>query len=167
MAYASWSVVFGEQPSAAKWNILGTNDAAFNNGGGVLIGGLAAGATTLGYDEDAGGLLGTSYATYPTLTATSTGGVVRIRIGGFIANADSGANRTYSIKILLDGVTTVKEITGATLPLISGASLGHWINFTASHTPSAASHTWAFQMLASAAGSVSTSSLFMEVAEVK
>lgn len=30
MAYASWSVVFGEQPSAAKWNILGTNDAHFN-----------------------------------------------------------------------------------------------------------------------------------------
>lgn len=30
MAYASWSVVFGEQPSAAKWNILGTNDAYFN-----------------------------------------------------------------------------------------------------------------------------------------
>lgn len=30
MAYASWSVVFGEQPSAAKWNILGTNDATFN-----------------------------------------------------------------------------------------------------------------------------------------
>lgn len=35
MAYASWSVVFGEQPSAAKWNILGTNDAAFNNGSGL------------------------------------------------------------------------------------------------------------------------------------
>lgn len=31
MAYASWSVVFGEQPSAAKWNILGTNDAHFND----------------------------------------------------------------------------------------------------------------------------------------
>lgn len=31
MAYASWSVVFGEQPSAAKWNILGTNDAEFNS----------------------------------------------------------------------------------------------------------------------------------------
>lgn len=30
MAYASWSVVFGEQPTAAKWNILGTNDAYFN-----------------------------------------------------------------------------------------------------------------------------------------
>lgn len=29
MAYSSWSVVFGEIPSAAKWNILGTNDAHF------------------------------------------------------------------------------------------------------------------------------------------
>lgn len=29
MAYTSWSVVFGEQPSASKWNQLGTNDAHF------------------------------------------------------------------------------------------------------------------------------------------
>lgn len=29
MAYSAWSVVFGEQPSAAKWNILGSNDAHF------------------------------------------------------------------------------------------------------------------------------------------
>lgn len=36
MAYASWSVVFGEQPTAAKWNILGTNDASFNDGTGFL-----------------------------------------------------------------------------------------------------------------------------------
>lgn len=35
MAYSSWSVVFGEQPSAAKWNILGTNDASFNDGTGI------------------------------------------------------------------------------------------------------------------------------------
>lgn len=40
MAYQAWSVVFGEQPSAAKWNILGTNDAAFYNGGGVTSNGL-------------------------------------------------------------------------------------------------------------------------------
>lgn len=37
MAYASWSVVFGEQPSAAKWNILGTNDASFNDGTGIAV----------------------------------------------------------------------------------------------------------------------------------
>lgn len=35
MAYASWSVTFGEQPSATKWNILGTNDASFNDGTGI------------------------------------------------------------------------------------------------------------------------------------
>lgn len=35
MSYSSWSVVFGEQPTASKWNILGTNDASFNNGSGI------------------------------------------------------------------------------------------------------------------------------------
>lgn len=42
MAYASWSVVFGEQPSAAKWNILGTNDASFNDGSGIGTNAVAA-----------------------------------------------------------------------------------------------------------------------------
>lgn len=42
MAYTAWSVVFGEQPSASKWNQLGTNDAEFNsliqrNGTGLNI----------------------------------------------------------------------------------------------------------------------------------
>lgn len=49
MAYASWSVVFGEQPSAAKWNILGTNDSSFNDGTGFAWGAsavLTGGATT-------------------------------------------------------------------------------------------------------------------------
>lgn len=32
--YAPWSVVADEQPTAAKWNILGSNDASFNNGNG-------------------------------------------------------------------------------------------------------------------------------------
>jgi len=35
MAYTSWSVIYGEQPSASKWNILGTNDASFNDGTGI------------------------------------------------------------------------------------------------------------------------------------
>lgn len=43
MTYSAWSVVFGEQPSAAKWNILGTNDAHFNN----LIGETGGGLTKL------------------------------------------------------------------------------------------------------------------------
>jgi hypothetical protein len=41
MAYASWSVVYGETPSASKWNILGTNDASFNDGTGIGSGAIA------------------------------------------------------------------------------------------------------------------------------
>ena len=37
MTYAAWSVVFGEQPSAAKWNILGTNDSSFNDSTGINL----------------------------------------------------------------------------------------------------------------------------------
>lgn len=37
MAYNAWSVVFGETPSASKWNILGANDAAFNDGSGLAF----------------------------------------------------------------------------------------------------------------------------------
>lgn len=35
MAYSAWSVVFGEQPTAAKWNQLGTNDAGFKDGSNI------------------------------------------------------------------------------------------------------------------------------------
>lgn len=31
MAYNAWSVTYGEQPSATKWNYLGTNDAFFED----------------------------------------------------------------------------------------------------------------------------------------
>lgn len=32
MSYTAWSVVYGEQPTAAKWNQLGSNDAGFRDG---------------------------------------------------------------------------------------------------------------------------------------
>lgn len=35
MAYTAWSVVFGEQPTAAKWNQLGENDAGFKTGDNI------------------------------------------------------------------------------------------------------------------------------------
>ena len=41
MAYSAWSVVFGEQPSASKWNILGANDASFNDGSGIASGAIS------------------------------------------------------------------------------------------------------------------------------
>lgn len=50
MAYQSWSVVFGEQPSAAKWNILGTNDASFADGTGIANMEIGSGHTSLKID---------------------------------------------------------------------------------------------------------------------
>lgn len=38
MTYTAWSVVFGEQPSAAKWNQLGENDAGFRDGTNISDG---------------------------------------------------------------------------------------------------------------------------------
>lgn len=46
MAYASWSVVADEQPTTAKWNILGTNDAAFVDGSGMTLDRCEANRTT-------------------------------------------------------------------------------------------------------------------------
>lgn len=61
MAYSAWSVAFGEQPSAAKWNILGTNDAYFDSyidkSGysiqtvGNIDGAVATGTTTIPLDD--------------------------------------------------------------------------------------------------------------------
>jgi hypothetical protein len=42
MAYTAWSVVFGEQPTAAKWNQLGANDAGFKDGANIDTGALIA-----------------------------------------------------------------------------------------------------------------------------
>ncbi len=38
MGYTAWSVIFGEQPSASKWNILGTNDSGFRDGSNFALG---------------------------------------------------------------------------------------------------------------------------------
>lgn len=64
MAYQSWSVVFGEQPSAAKWNILGTNDASFNDGTGIAD-------ATITPDHLATGADAATVATSQTTASTS------------------------------------------------------------------------------------------------
>lgn len=69
MAYASWSVVFGEQPSAAKWNILGTNDASFNDGTGI-----GAVLTNSNLSTTAGELGGAWTSWTPTLSGRFTNG---------------------------------------------------------------------------------------------
>lgn len=54
MAYTAWSVVFGEQPTAAKWNQLGANDAGFKDGTNIdalAITGAKIAASTITGDK--------------------------------------------------------------------------------------------------------------------
>lgn len=92
MAYASWSVVFAEQPSAAKWNILGTNDAAFNNGTGIPSSGAIRSYVVT--SETTASTSFTDLATVQNVTAVvGTTGFLLVGYGCQISN--SGANGTY------------------------------------------------------------------------
>lgn len=89
MSYAAWSVVFGEQPSAAKWNILGTNDASFNDGTGIGTNAIAAAsiatnAIKIGYAE----------ITSPFTTAT-TGSYVDVTSLTVTVTVPSGGRDAY------------------------------------------------------------------------
>lgn len=133
--------------------------------GAVTAGKLAVGSTQLGWAEHSGGVLPTSYTTYATVTATSTGGKVVIRFSGPIANANSGAHRKYSLRVQCDG-STVKEVTDLTLALVSGSSNTHFFSWIFRHTPAAGSHTWNLQLLADGTSAVTAGYMTMEVAEV-
>lgn len=79
MAYTAWSVVFGEQPTAAKWNQLGENDAGFKTGANIddnaiLARHIATGSILLGYGittTSQGGIT-TSETDLTSMTATVT-----------------------------------------------------------------------------------------------
>lgn len=66
MAYTAWSVVYGEQPTAAKWNQLGTNDAGFKDGTNI-----DAGAITTAKIAD-GAVTGIKIASLPTRRQNNT-----------------------------------------------------------------------------------------------
>lgn len=67
MAYTAWSVVYGEQPTAAKWNQLGANDAGFKDGTNIDAGAITAtklgnqiNSRNIGYSKVAMGNTGTT-----------------------------------------------------------------------------------------------------------
>lgn len=74
MSYQSWSVVFSEQPSAAKWNILGSNDASFNDGTGIGNNVITSAHLKAAQTNSTPGWLGdigTGYSTGATLSVTA------------------------------------------------------------------------------------------------
>lgn len=104
-------------PSAAKWNILGTNDASFNDGSGIANGAiqsnpnvLNADATDIGFYEIGRTTLSSAGDTITVsslparkylkiiVSILATGGTVD---GGFTFNSDSGSN--YTRRVSVDG----------------------------------------------------------------
>lgn len=98
--------------------------------------------------SQAGGVIPNAYTTYNTVTATSHGGRIMLQGNCAIKDGNSGSVRTGHIRLQCDGVTV-------------GNSDIVWCTFTSgqyapsftmeSHTPSAASHTWTFQVEADTA----------------
>lgn len=84
MSYAAWSVVFGEQPSAAKWNILGTNDASFNDGTGIANLEIGSGKTSLQNDH--------KFSVYRNAAWTTAGGGAVAKVQFDAESFDTGSN---------------------------------------------------------------------------
>lgn len=152
MAYASWSVVFGEQPTASKWNILGTNDASFNDGTGIGTNAIAAAslktsAIKLGYAEITASISGVATST-SDVDMTGVTVTVTVPAGGrdlFIISAGGNYQQSGGIDTIY-GVIKIKESTtvlNSTNVTPSAANLPY--GWTVTHrvsAPSAGSHTY-------------------------
>jgi len=105
MAYTAFSVVFGEQPTAAKWNTLGTNDAHFYayTGEGTnavqqyvysQVGTVSTGTTIIPNDDTIPqNTEGTQFLTR-AITPKSASNILRIDINAFGANTVSDSTTT-------------------------------------------------------------------------
>lgn len=128
---------------------------------------LAAGATRIGINRSAGGTLANTYSDYATVTGSSNGGEVECEVGMVVGNGNSGADRTFDVRVLCDGVAiTPSAITGMYAPFVSGATPNYGFTFNFSSTPASGSHTWKLQLEASTGGAVVLSVNYLKVAEV-
>jgi hypothetical protein len=94
MSYAAWSVVFGEQPSAAKWNILGSNDASFADGTGIAADAIIDSKLVYGKLRSRQGGSATDWNTVGTTTYDYSGTNVFVQ-GGSIFNDASPKTITF------------------------------------------------------------------------
>jgi len=165
MAYAAWSVVFGEQPSAAKWNILGTNDASFNDGSGIGTNAIAAAslktnAITLGYAQSTSNFSASpgagTYADVTNLSVTVTvpSGSRNVEIDAFSPSIQTTAAAPNTLTWAIRENTTELNKTVFQLSTASYNFSGYCKAYIPA--PSAGSHTYKVSMQVSAANTVQT-----------
>lgn len=115
MAYTAWSVVFGEQPTAAKWNQLGANDAGFKDG--TNIDNLAILTRHLNNDGVTGEKIGSYYIEKQTNTTNSTENTQLIQGGVGMITGDT----TNAIE---ESVTFPVAFAGGTVPIVFANAFG-------------------------------------------
>lgn len=113
MTYIAWSVVFGEQPSAAKWNILGANDASFHDGTGIANGAITA-------DKLFAGPRTALVSTSQTTTSTSYTDLATV---GPAVTVTIGANGQALVCLAVEGASSAASGQGWLMGFaVSGAS---------------------------------------------
>lgn len=95
MVYTAWSVVFGEQPSASKWNQLGTNDAHFYSFLGDDLAWQSWTPTFANWTIGTGGSAGTT-ATYTKIGRT-VHGKIRSVLG--TSGQSVGTDPTFTLPV--------------------------------------------------------------------
>ncbi len=131
-SYQSWSVVFGEQPSAAKWNILGTNDAEFNS----MIQGNGTGFNLIddNGNEVIKGVQTASAVNELTVTNAATGNAPELSATG----GDTNINLTLTPKgtgvVTASGNSVQYTIYATSTPSGNSDSTGSWADWGASTT---------------------------------
>lgn len=101
MAYTAWSVVYGEQPTAAKWNQLGSNDAGFKDGTNIDNGAI----TSTKISGIAKNLLTTDsnpykFSVYRNASLTTTSGYQKIVLDSEVFDTNNNfASGTYTVPV--------------------------------------------------------------------
>ena len=137
MAYTAWSVVFGEQPTAAKWNQLGANDAGFKDGTNIDASAITtAKIAALAVTEAKINLTLTAY----TNSGTAGGTGYYISLGGLkilmIKDLQAAAGAWNTINWSTVGFTERPFAVGnAEQQATSPATAGGWLELTALSTP--------------------------------
>ena len=162
MAYAAWSVSFGEQPSASKWNILGTNDASFNDGTGIGNSaikynnissvGLVKGASSLSFSPITPA--GPTDVTSSSVTFTpSVASYALIWFGGKI-QINSGAYRDATVYLNIGGSNVANAVVG-----LGSVASTNYVNAAGFYfaTLAASSQTIKLQAATSSAGNTALS----------
>lgn len=102
-----------------------------------------------------------------TVTATSSGGEVEVDLRAILTNAGSGAARKATIQVQCDGVDIATDLVmSMTYSAGDGANQAIAPSTIISHTPTAGSHTWTVQLLATANSAVYLNWASLKVSEI-